>query len=422
MQDRRVEDQAPGAGTPNGDRPCPSRGAGGAGAAPGPLPGLPGLLDGPVAVIGAGSGGRSTAGQLALLGARVRLFNLPDLPETPALLGPVRESGGVELSGMLGARRVMVQVADSLEAALADARWVFVSVTAQAHASLARLMGPFAEGRVFVLLPGRTLGAYAFWRGLQGTPAGQAAVAANPPSCIVAETHSLPYVARLGSGPSVTVAAIKKWLALGAIPAGSAVGVCAVLRALWPGLHPVASTLQTGLMNLGAMIHPATMVLNAARVEATGGGYPFYGEAITPSVAAVIGALDLERRAVAAALGAEVPSLVELTAWSYDLPEGDLLSMLRANRAYEVGLMPAQLAHRYLDEDVPTGLVPIADLARRAGVPAPVTESILQLASIIRGRDYRREGRTLASLGLEGVAVPSLLEALKGGDPAPRVR
>ena len=84
----------------------------------------------------------------------------------------------MELSGVLGVRRVPVQVADSLQAALADSRWVFISVTAQAHASLARLMAPFAEGRVFVLLPGRTLGAYTFWRGqplkvLRAAPLGQ---------------------------------------------------------------------------------------------------------------------------------------------------------------------------------------------------------------------------------------------------------
>lgn len=379
---------------------------------------VPELLEGPVTVIGAGNGGRAAAAHLGLLGAAVRLFNLPDLPETAELLGPVQAHGGVAVSGVLNARRVPVEVAISLDDALADARWVFVVVTAQAHASLARLLAPFASGRVFVLLPGRTLGAYAFWRSLHQALDRAGARASPQPPCILAEAHSLPYVARLGDGPSVTVTAIKRWLAIATIPARAVDRVAGVLRALWPGVQPVASVLETGLMNLGAMIHPPTMVVNAARIEALGGGYPFYGEAITPSVAAVIEALDTERQAVARAFGARVPSLVELTALSYGLPVDDLLGVLRANRAYDVGLVPGQIAHRYLDEDVPTGLVPMMELARQAGLQVPTMEAVTQLACIIRGRDFRREGRTLASLGLDGLQGPALLEVLKGGTSA----
>jgi opine dehydrogenase len=58
------------------------------------------------------------------------------------------------------------------------------------------------------------------------------------------------------------------------------------------------------------MLHVANCVANAGRIE-NGEGYRFYAEGVTPAVASVYEAINAERVAVAVALGASVPTLVD---------------------------------------------------------------------------------------------------------------
>ena len=72
----------------------------------------------------------------------------------------------------------------------------------------------------------------------------------------------------------------------------------------------------------------------------------------------------------------------------------------------------SQLDHRYLTEDVGYSLIFLTDLAARLGVPTPVMDSVVTIASVVLGRDFRAEGtRTLRTLGLDGLS-PEQLAAL----------
>jgi len=48
---------------------------------------------------------------------------------------------------------------------------------------------------------------------------------------------------------------------------------------------------------------------------------------------------------------------------------------------------------------VPCTLVPLYQLARRAGVETPMLDSIVNLASVLCGVDFLKTGRTLSKLG-----------------------
>ena len=72
----------------------------------------------------------------------------------------------------------------------------------------------------------------------------------------------------------------------------------------------------------------------------------------------------------------------------------------------------SELDHRYLTEDVGWSLILFTDLAAKLGVPTPVMDSVIQITSVVLGRDLRSEGlRTLATLGLDGLS-PEELAAL----------
>src|SRR5690606_41258278 len=104
------------------------------------------------------------------------------------------------------------------------------------------------------------------------------------------------------------------------------------------------------------MFHPAGTLLNASRIELQGGGFPFYTEGMTPAVCRVIERMDAERRAIAARLGLDLPSAVEMTAKAYGVRGGHLDAVLPANTAYEGGDGPTAPTQPHLYEDPTTAV------------------------------------------------------------------
>jgi opine dehydrogenase len=76
---------------------------------------------------------------------------------------------------------------------------------------------------------------------------------------------------------------------------------------------------------------------------------------------------------------------------------------------------PPKLDHRYLNEDVGYGLVPMAEIGRMMGVATPVIDALITLASVINGQDYRRSGLTLEKMGLAEVHPADLPMFLQEG-------
>jgi opine dehydrogenase len=50
----------------------------------------------------------------------------------------------------------------------------------------------------------------------------------------------------------------------------------------------------------------------------------------------------------------------------------------------------------------------MASLGEMLGVPTPTIKSLIHLASVIHGRDYWAEGRTVERLGIAGMSVREL--------------
>ncbi|HLW59622.1 MAG TPA: NAD/NADP octopine/nopaline dehydrogenase family protein [bacterium] len=68
-------------------------------------------------------------------------------------------------------------------------------------------------------------------------------------------------------------------------------------------------------------------------------------------------------------------------------------------------LAPNRLDHRYLIEDVPYGLVALAELAQVADVATPPMKSLVSISSVLASRNFWVEGRTLDKMGLSGIAA-----------------
>jgi opine dehydrogenase len=341
------------------------------------------------AVIGAGNGGQSMAAHLTLLGFPVRLWDIE-----PEKIRALQDRGAITLSGAVEGEAQVSLVTGDMAEAVEGAAVIMVILPTVYHGSVTKRMAPYLEnGQVVVLNPGATGGALEV-RAVLRENGCRAQVT-------VAETDTLLYACRSPKPGEAIVHGIKSHVDVAALPAHTSREVAATLNVAFPQFAPVSSVLQTSLTNMNAMMHPAPTLLNAGRVESRA-VFEYYSEGVTPSVARVVESIDAERMAVAAALGVRVPSLVEWYAAGYGTHGSTLYESVQQVRGYDGIKGPTTLQTRYLFEDIPTGLVPLSALGEALGVPTPGMRAVVDLGSMLLGCDFRRDGRSLAKLGLAG--------------------
>lgn len=350
-------------------------------------------------VIGAGHGGKAMAAHLALMGFPVTLYN-----RTSENVAAIKTRGGIELSSYEGGPHgfgELVQVTSAMDVALANAEAIMVVVPSSAHADIARTAASdLRDGQIIVLHPGRTCGAVEFAKVL------------HDQSCradvTVAEAETFLYASRSDGPAEARIFRMKDAVPLAALPATQTPTVLKTLKEAFPQFIDGVNVLHTGLNNMGAVFHPALTLLNAARIESTSGEFQFYIDGVTPSVARLLEALDRERVTVAAALGIRARTAMEWLRMAYDASGADLNEAIHNQPGYLGITAPRTLYHRYLFEDVPMSLVPMAALGQRYGVSVRGMDSIIRLACIVHRTDYWRRGRTLDKLGLEQLSVDEL--------------
>jgi len=357
-----------------------------------------------VGILGAGNGAQAIAGHLGLEGIPVRLYS-----KFEEELVAIREQGGVTLEGALTGF-------GSLELATTDpgpvvgwADIIMVVVPAFAHRAIAETCAPhLRDGQVVLLNPGRTGGALEFARVLAECDVGC--------RVRVAEAQTLIYACRLAGPARVRIMGIKRQVLLAAFPASDTVHVLSAVSPLYPQFRAAASVLETSLDNIGAVFHPGTVVLNANRIDA-GESFDFYWD-MTLSVTRFLEAIDRERLAVAAAFGIVLDSAQEWLLKSYEGVTGDTLyDCIHSNEAYRRIKAPTSLQVRHILEDVPTGLVPIASLGGLVGVRTPACRAVVDICAALLQRDFWREGRNAANLGLAGMSVEEIHEVVRTGFP-----
>ena len=361
-------------------------------------------------VMGAGHGGTAMAAHLALKGFEVNLYN-----RSEERLIPIRERGNIELlapglddvQGGLG--QIRVATTDAGEA-LSDVDIVMVVVPATAHSFMARAAAPhLCDGQIVVLHPGRTGGALEFRHLI--TEAGCTA------DVLIGEAQTFIYASRATQPAQVRIFSVKNSIPAAAIPSYRTSELITALRVAYPQFVPGDNVLKTSLNNVGVIFHPTVLVMNAGRVEDTHGDFQYYLQGITPSVAQVLEEMDRERVRLGDALGIGVMSARNWLFVAYSAAGSNLHEAIAANPGYKGIMAPPTVAHRYILEDVPTGLVPMVSLGKMLGVEMPTMEGVIQLTSCLVGRDLRAEGRTTENLGLAGLTIRQIQRLVMEGEP-----
>jgi opine dehydrogenase len=129
----------------------------------------------------------------------------------------------------------------------------------------------------------------------------------------------------------------------------------------------------------------------------------------------VLETLDRERVTVASSLGIRARNALEWLKLAYDTTGEDLYEAIHNQPGYYGIKAPPTLNHRYLFEDVPMSLVPIASLGQKFGVSVAGMDAIIRLASIIHRTDYWRRGRTINRLGIDDLSISELTSYVNEG-------
>lgn len=353
-----------------------------------------------IAVLGSGNGGCAVAFECARSGHEVSIF---DFESFPVNINAIKENGGIYSEGQMQGFQKVVYAGFELPKAVEGAELIFVVGPAYSTEAFAKACRPYLrKGQVVIVCPGSCSGSIVFKNAL--------GVDASDEDFIVAETSTLPYAVRLIAPGKIHVfLRLKDGVFISALPSKRTQYVRGMIASLYPYMHSAKNVLQTSLQNGNPIIHPAVTLLNAALIERTKGGFFFYEDGVTEAVGRVIEALDKERITLGRVLGFDIiPD-----------PELGMLQGYMQEATYDKGYSEAEgfkgikaqekLDYRYINEDVGYGLVFMSELGRQIGVPTPVADSVITIASTIMNRDYRKEkARTLESMGLGGCSAEEL--------------
>lgn len=362
-----------------------------------------------VTVVGCGAGAFATAADLTLKGHKVSLYvseahakNFDDIRDDRVIKYYNHDS--------LDPMRVRIdKITNDPCEAFENPDIILVVTPTFAHEDVARDMADYVgSDDVIILSPGSTGGALVFRRVFDEMKPG------GIPK--LAEIHTLPYTARKKGTDGVHVMLDVDYLLFAAMPAIYNEQIYDMVRYLYPSVILCADVFETGLNNGNATTHPAPMVLNAGKIEYYG-KHSHYSEGITPSVGQVIQAIDDERKAICRAFGYnELDIKDRLYKMGYcPLKETVYECITDEMSVFSPISGPDTLNNRYLTEDAPYSLVAMSNIAGIKNIKTPLMDSVVYLAGALMGHDYMHEGRTRASMGIDGMSVDGVMSFIRTG-------
>lgn len=362
-----------------------------------------------ISVIGGGHGCYAAAAELAERGHDVRWWR-----RDVAAFQPLRDAGALTVTDYRGTRHIplgsgsgKLDLSPTLQDAVADAQVIVIPLPSTTHDALAPALAPLLQDGQVVFLPPGTFGSYLFARAQKD--------AGNRARVAYAETGTLPYLARK-HGDTVVISAYATRLPTGVFPSRLSDEALALLRLAYPSIEPIEDGLAGALMNAGPIIHPPLIMMNAGPLEHFD-AWDIHNEGTQASIRRVTDALDAERIAIRDALGYGAPHFPLADHYA---KEGDEWMYGRGahGKLTDSGDWRENInlhTHRYMLEDTRLGLSFLVSTGRWAGVPTPVAQGLLSIASAITGRDLYAEGRTLERLGLDRLSRSGMAELLREG-------
>lgn len=352
-----------------------------------------------VSIIGAGNGGRAFASYLAQRGHEVRLGfrtfrNIRKIFLTHKII-----SDG-EIEGIFA----LDSVSNDYSRIIKNSDVILIVVPASAHSSIIKHITPFlTDNQVILLNPGRTWGAVEAYNIIRRR---------RPYLRIfVGETQTLLFTCRKRDDYGVSVLRVKDEVKCCFYPEYNNNYMRPVIGTLFPQLSIVDDIRVTSLNNIGAMVHPATVLLNSGAI-CRKQCFNFYRNGVNEQLGRVLEQIDAERCAIMEALHVDGLSYLEWAKEVYGVSATSMCEAFRMIDSYKTIGAPKNLRKRYLTEDVPTGLVPLQSIAHYLNIPTPTIDAVVHLVDTILGTNYATNGRTIENVNLPLRLIDTIDEIL----------
>lgn len=340
-----------------------------------------------VAIIGSGSGGRAFAAYLAEKGYSINLgVRTPENHKTIFTEHVITSKGAV--SGTFPLDLVSTDYKEIVR----GCKLILIVTPATAQKVIIREIASVLEaGQIVLLNPGRTWGAIQAYNIIsQNNTSGQ---------IYVGETQTLVFTCRKQKDYGVNIIKIKDKVNYCFYPEISNGFVKEYLNNAVPELKPVNDIRITSLNNIGAMVHPATVLLNSGSILRQT-KFKFYREGTSAPLADVVEALDKERCEILDILDVHGLSLLEWFKSVYGLEAESIAEAFQKNPSYENIGCPERLNMRYLTEDVPTGLVALSSIGHYLDLDMEICDSLICLTDNLLHTNFAQNGRTIKNIGV----------------------
>lgn len=333
-----------------------------------------------VTIIGGGHQGLAMAAHLSLNNVECYLWN-----RTAQNIKDIIETREIVCQGIVNGTAHVKKASANIEECLQ--KLIMVTTPSNSHKDIAKLLASHVnENQTIILNPGRTFGAREFLKVLKDN-----GCKSLP---IVAETQTIIYTCRRNDKNTVSIYALKEGVPIATIGKTDIKQVFNVLpECIKSYFTPVESDVITSMGNVGMVLHCAPVLMNIGWIESKTVDFKYYYEGISPTIASLLERLDEERVMVAKKMGFEIESLEEWLVRTYKTYGANLFECLQNNKFYKDIDAPVSLDHRYIEEDVPNGLVPLESLGQIYDMPTPTTTLIIDLANAVMKKDYRVFGR-----------------------------
>lgn len=352
-----------------------------------------------VGIIGTGPIGLGTAALLEKNGVKTRIWSP---------LGGFKPVGDVRVSGAVE-HGFTPEMALSAQDLVAKSDVIFVAVPAYGHRYVLEQIARFMCNGQSVIISSHVPFASEFLRTKLATREVDALIIALSTTIVSG---------RKSGAQEVTIGTLRGQVDMAALPANRATEALTLCRQLFGDRFVLRDNLLTiALSNLNPQNHLGIALCNMTRIEK--GEAWIQAENITPAVGRLLEKLDAERLAIAKAFDLTTRDIFEHFSRSFHVPMGSVSEMSAAMVANgHIGHGPTSAETRYVLEDVPYGLVPIAWLGQCAGVPAKLHEAGINLFNALYGRDFYAENELMRDLGSKNRSDADLLELLAGHDEA----
>lgn len=351
-----------------------------------------------ITIVGSGNSGCAHAFCLAKAGHRVRMLktshsmhddNFRQLIAQNGIYGldttvdvPVEEFAEIEC------------ITRDPESAFRDCEIVFVLTQSLQHQAVSELICPYIQNiKAICIVPGN-MGSVYFRAKL-------------PRDIIVAEGESTVVDARITRPGHVSILFRNVRNALSFNPSADSERGLPVFHALFETYNDIRTNIiETAMHNPNLIVHTIGTIMSASRIEKSKGEFWLYKEGFSESIWNIIRALDSEKNKVIEAYGGTPMDYLDCCRFrnEADLSK-DARSVFDDYSLNSSPKGPDSIHNRYLTEDVPNGLCLLESLAEAKGIPTPAATSLITIANLLIGTDFRKSARTIASLGLNDCPI-----------------